>query len=422
MAMEKHVLSKSTFIRGVQCLKSLYLHQNRPFLRDRLPRERLLVFRRGHQVGDLAHRLFPGGVDMRPGHPSAYRKALQNTEDQIMSGQPVIYEAAFQYDGVLVFLDILVRSGERWKAYEVKSSGGISETYLMDAALQYYVIMGSGIALENISLIHINKEYILEGDIDPHGLFRIVEITDEALSRLEYVQQQIIREKEAIGLKSSPPITVGPHCREPYDCDFIGHCWKNVPLPASPPIEQQLDKKAIDIFRQMSPVFLKVLTMRQAIPQYQGTRPYQEIAYGYSLITDGQNRTAIFSSKDNPELALRESLKKELLDVTAILCLNGKWKAGELLGKETEIHELNELFIKGSEILDFNEGESLLEKIYRITGDLLPEEVYSSDAVCADHYLNSQDANNYEEDIRRYAETATLATKTLYEHILNISH
>jgi len=52
--MEKHVLSKSTFIRGNQCLKSLYLNKKRPFLRDKLSPEQLEKFRRGHNVGFLA--------------------------------------------------------------------------------------------------------------------------------------------------------------------------------------------------------------------------------------------------------------------------------------------------------------------------------------------------------------------------------
>ena len=418
--MEKHLLSKSTFIRGVQCLKSLYLNQNRPFLRDRLPKERLLVFRRGHEVGDLAQKLFPGGVNLRPGHPSAYRKSLQSTQEHIQAGYPVIYEAAFQYDRVMIFLDILVKTAAGWKAYEVKSSGGISDTYLMDAALQYYVIRGSGIDLESISLIHIDKEYVLEGKIDPEKLFRIVDVTGEAISRQEYIREQIVREKEAIALKSSPPIEVGPHCREPYDCDFIGHCWKKVPIPEQVPAEKQLDRNILNKISQQEQVFLKVLTMRQAIPRYQGTKPYQEIAYGYSFIIDGKRKTAIFPVKENPEVALRNSLNKELGQAPSIICLNGKRKVGELLDNNPELHELKEFFTEDSTLLDFNEGESLLEKIGGITGNNIPGGIYTSDAVCAHYYLGGEAEEDHQDDIVRYAETAAMATKELYEYILDL--
>jgi hypothetical protein len=54
------ILSKSTFIRGLQCEKSLYLHKKRPFLRDRLSPEQLAKFSRGTNVGVYAQELFPG--------------------------------------------------------------------------------------------------------------------------------------------------------------------------------------------------------------------------------------------------------------------------------------------------------------------------------------------------------------------------
>lgn len=64
--MEKHILSKSTFIKGYHCLKSLYLYKNRIFLRDKITAEQRAKFKRGHEVGDLAQDLFPGGIDVSP--------------------------------------------------------------------------------------------------------------------------------------------------------------------------------------------------------------------------------------------------------------------------------------------------------------------------------------------------------------------
>ncbi|MDZ7740732.1 MAG: hypothetical protein U5Q03_03020 [Bacteroidota bacterium] len=85
--MEKHILSKSTFIRGVQCLKSLYLNKKRPFLRDRLSAEQRAKFSRGHEVGLLAQELFPGGTDLKPKSPALYRKAVRATADLIETAQ-----------------------------------------------------------------------------------------------------------------------------------------------------------------------------------------------------------------------------------------------------------------------------------------------------------------------------------------------
>jgi hypothetical protein len=228
--MEKHLLSKSTFIRGNQCLKSLYLNKKRPFLRDRLSPEQLAKFRRGHKVGDLAQQLFPGGIDLKPKSPSQYRKKVEETSQIIETDSyQTLYEPAFQYDRLLVLLDILRKENGRWKAYEVKSSLHLSDTYLLDAAFQYYVISNQFFELDDFFLVYVNKDYDFTKPLDLEKLFIKESVLDKVLERQAYIREQVIREKDTLLLEKSPPIAVGPHCTKPYPCDFIGHCWKNIP-------------------------------------------------------------------------------------------------------------------------------------------------------------------------------------------------
>ena len=116
--MEKHLLSKSTFIRALQCMKSLYLYKNHYALRDPLSPEKLAIFKRGTNVGVLARKLFPGGIDASPSHPSKLPQAVIKTKELIGAGAEIIYEAAFQYEQVLVLLDILVKQNGKWYGYE----------------------------------------------------------------------------------------------------------------------------------------------------------------------------------------------------------------------------------------------------------------------------------------------------------------
>lgn len=230
--MEKHVLSKSTFIRGNQCLKSLYLNKKRPFLRDKLSPEQLEKFRRGHNVGFLAQKLFPGGVDFRPKSPSQYQKAVLQTRDAIRThSYNILYEAGFQFDRLLALLDILVDENEGWHAYEVKSSYKISDTFILDAAFQYYVITNSGIALKDFTIVYaseaLNYEKLDEyTDIAP--LFIKQSVLNEILPLQDYIREQVAREKETLLLEKSPQIEMGPHCYHPYPCDFIGHCTRQL--------------------------------------------------------------------------------------------------------------------------------------------------------------------------------------------------
>ncbi len=223
------MLSKSTFIRGHQCLKSLYLYKRRNFLRDPLPPDQLAKFMRGSEVGVYARNLFPGGINCQPASPSQYRKAVEKTRQVIESGShDVIYEAAFQYDQVLILLDILVKENGKWKAYEIKSSLRISETYLADAALQFFVLTNSGIDPHDFSLVHINPDYQRNGGLNIHALFYIESVLEKVKHMQPWVKTLIEAEKEVLTAPHSPRIDIGIYCQQPYPCDFTRHCWKHV--------------------------------------------------------------------------------------------------------------------------------------------------------------------------------------------------
>ena len=114
---ERHLLSKSTYMMGLQCPKRLWLYKKRPDLKDEQSEEQQRVFERGTHVGMLARELFLGGRDASPPDTFSYSVSVRQTYDWIQSGEKVIYEAAFQYDRVLAAIDILVMERGKWKAY-----------------------------------------------------------------------------------------------------------------------------------------------------------------------------------------------------------------------------------------------------------------------------------------------------------------
>ena len=393
--MAKHLLSKSTYIRSLQCQKSLYLHKKRPFLRDKMLASQLAKFRRGTAVGVLARDLFPGGIDMTPKSPSQYQKRRIETLEALQNPEvKVIYEGVFQHNEVLIMLDILVREGQKWRAIEVKSSLKLSETFMQDAFLQYYVLKGNQLELSDFELMYIDKDYLLGSQLELDKLFIGQSVMQEAEANLEQTNSQIEAAKETLLLKNSPDIKIGIQCNYPYPCDFRGHCWKKVPtnsllyIDAIPSKERfelyhsgienvsQLPQDQItaeilaqdkalqaqtyhlnhEKFAALEPnistpkrSFIKVLYKQPAIPEHENTKPYTPHFLAITaLVTDG--KTQEFHSWDCSEHPNQWQAGFEFLA--------DLWSKTDVLisFKDTQLRQLVEAFapqLDSSKLFDF---------------------------------------------------------------------
>jgi hypothetical protein len=279
--MEKHILSKSTFIKGYHCLKSLYLYKKRPFLRDRISPEQRAKFKRGHEVGDLAQLLFPGGIDVSPKSPSQYQKSVLRTLQLIEERQEVIYEATFQFNQVLIMLDILVKKADGWHGFEVKSSKKLSETYFTDSALQYWVIVNSGINLQSFSLIYVNENYRLLNRLNLSEYFIFKDVTDEVKSRQDFIENKVQEEKDILAEKHSPKIAVGKHCFNPYKCDFVGFCWKKI--ADKPYLAKEISIEKPILKKNIPPFYLSLIFSEQAIPLCKNEKAYNTQILGFQF-------------------------------------------------------------------------------------------------------------------------------------------
>ena len=248
--MSKSRLSKSTFIRGLQCEKSLYLYKHHYRLKDPTPSSLQAVFDQGTNIGLLAQELFPNGADASPENHFKMFESVRKTQKFISQGESIIYEATFLYNNVLAALDILVKDNDGWKAYEVKSSTKVSETYIKDAAIQYHTITNSGVDLKDISIVHINNQYTREGELDIHQLFTIESVYDQVLEFLPRIPNEVRRLKNVIESSEIPNVDIGPHCSDPYDCDFKGTCWKHIPDYSVFNISRLNKDKKFDLYNQ----------------------------------------------------------------------------------------------------------------------------------------------------------------------------
>ncbi|MDQ3191475.1 MAG: DUF2779 domain-containing protein [Bacteroidota bacterium] len=339
------------------------------------------LFNRGTDIGVLAQDIFPGGIDASPVDRFDFQKSVIKTRELIENGTEVIYEAAFQFDGVLAAIDIMVKNNDKWYAYEVKSSSKVSGVYIMDAALQYYVITNGGTRLQNISIINLNTEYVREGELELRKLFKATSVIEEVLSKQELIKNRIEQAKATLTSTEEPEIKIGKHCFDPYPCDFMGHCWKNVPegsvfelagmhktdlfemydagittieeIPSDFQLKklQQIQK---DYFNKITPFidkegirnflsslkyplyFMDFETFMPAVPMFEGTSPFQHIPFQYSLHYKKNKKSEvthtdfIAQTGNNPSKDFIISLLKDTENKGDILVYNLNFEKGVL--------------------------------------------------------------------------------------------
>jgi hypothetical protein len=242
---ETHVLTKSTFLRGLRCGKALMLDALHGDLRDPPDADARMRMRLGQDVGQVARRRYPGGeIGRIPGHIPI---SLERTQELIEGGAQVIYEAAFQHDGVYILADVLVRGEAGWRLIEVKSKTGLDDEHLWDVAVQAYVLRGNGLTLEDACLLHINSDYVRQGDLDLQALFTEAPLLDEVLQVEAEVAHSVAESKALLARSEVPEREIGPHCKNPVLCDFKGHCWQHLPSPSVFDV-YFIGKKAFDLY------------------------------------------------------------------------------------------------------------------------------------------------------------------------------
>jgi hypothetical protein len=323
-------LSKSQYLKGLQCPKALWLHRHRPNLAPPISEQKQWLFDSGHEVGTLAQAYFENGhlID-EPYYETD--KAIDSTNRSIADDKNVIFEAtASSPDGAYSRIDILkkITGTVNWDLIEVKQSTGIKDYHLDDIALQRYAFQGAGYDIRRSILMHLNRDYIRRGELDPKNMFLLEDCTDWALSRMAGIASHLSFLLDIINQPDEPSVSIGRHCRSPFECDYMGYCWQHVPeysvfnvfrgakldgllaagildvseLPAGFPLteRQQIEinaykNRSVHVDRHGIGNFLNTLkyplyyldyeTIFPAIPLFDNSSPYQQIPFQFSLHT-----------------------------------------------------------------------------------------------------------------------------------------
>ncbi len=324
-------LSKSKLIAYRQCPRRLWLEIHRPELREDSAATEA-GFQMGFEVGDIARQLYdPRGrgelIEVEQGNLDA---AFARTQALLPERRP-LFEAGFQAAGGRAFADVLlpVRGKDAWRMVEVKSSTSVKDYHRDDAAIQAYIARQAGLPLQSIALAHIDNQFVYPGGGDYRGLLVEEDLSAEAFARQDEVKDWIGAAQFIAALEAEPCRGTGPHCGNPFDCGFLDYCRSQEPqaeFPAAwlPNIRTKALKEhiaaGVDDLREVPDAllnpeqqrvkqctlanavyfdadgarqdlagygwpayFLDFETTMLAVPLWQGTRPYRQIPFQFSL-------------------------------------------------------------------------------------------------------------------------------------------
>ena len=226
-------LSKSRYLAGDQCHLRLWYDSYERHLMPPPDVSLQAIFDTGHEVGMLACERHPGGHMVGHDHRHV-PEALEETRRVIHAGMaPVLFEAAFRHEGVLVRADILERlPGGGWQLGEVKSTTRLKDVFVLDLAVQLWVLRGAGLDVREAEVITLNRGYVYDGlRLDLDALFRRHPLTDAADALQDAVSAGVLEMQAMLGGPAAPDIVPGDHCFVPYDCPYYGHCTRDYVSP-----------------------------------------------------------------------------------------------------------------------------------------------------------------------------------------------
>jgi hypothetical protein len=376
---ERTYVSKSKFLWGSQCKKLLWYAYN---AKDQIPgpdAAQQALFDQGHEIGSLAKSLYPGGIEVSAG-VTDFEHVLQRSLEAAKERKP-LFEAGFVHNGGFARVDILDPVGEdAWDIIEVKSATEVKSVNLLDLAFQAFVYNRAGLKIRRCRVMHVNREYVRRGLVDPKKFFKVVDVTKEVSGLSREIEPQLEEMFRVIRRKQEPEIKIGPHCSAPYPCPLQDKCWAFLPadsvfdlyyggkkcwrlfqdgvvnLKDIPDHVDLSDRQTIQrtvaltgqphIDRQALARFLKRLkhpvgyldfeTFNTAIPLFDGMRPYQQVPFQFSLHwqpapgAKPEHHAFLSDGRADPRPEFLNRLRGCIGDKGSVVVYNAKFEKGVL--------------------------------------------------------------------------------------------
>jgi hypothetical protein len=369
------LLSKSKYLTGLQCPKYLWIQIHEP---ERIPEADAItqyIFDQGHLVGEYAKKLFPGGIDMPR---DDFMENIATTKKLLAERGP-LFEAGILSGRLYCRVDILNPVNEdEWEIIEIKSGTSVKEVYIDDVSFQKFCCEKAELEIRSCKLGFIDRQYVKNGEIDPEQLFTLEDISAQVEEISQGIEERVANLLEVISNKTCPEAAIGQHCLAPYECPLRVECWRFLPensvfdlrggktsqfalyeqgilsikdIPDDIPLtrQQKIQKECVmtgnvhvekEEIRQFLDklkyplYYLDFETFGPAIPLYDGTGPYQDIPFQFSLhvvendASEPVHHSFLAEGIEDPRPQILRELQRLLGSEGSIIAYNAGFEEG----------------------------------------------------------------------------------------------
>ncbi len=224
-------VSKTDFVRALQCEKMLWLDAHAPEYKI-IPPEVQARLDAGNDFGDKAMGIFGEFVEtttFRADGRLDYNAMIQKTQLLVATETPVICEGAFSWYGNYCAVDILRKTERGYELYEVKNAPAPREEFIVDLAFQRHILYKCGVRVTGCFLVLNDTEGAGQVCVEQDGTrYRIEDVTRQVRDLYRVVDSNIFRFAKLKGkAMPMPDIEVGCQCDKPYRCWYYDYCHKS---------------------------------------------------------------------------------------------------------------------------------------------------------------------------------------------------
>lgn len=452
------------------------------------------LFDEGNTFEEYANKLFENSFRVGFTSYQSYLTMPARTEYALSLDQDYILQGRIESGNTTCIFDTLQKIGtNEYNLFEIKASTEVKDDHIYDLAFQTVTLENAGMKIRQIFVIHANREYVRNGDIEIEKITIKVDVTQSVRDQIENTKVWI-KEALRVALSKTPP-DFSPRYSKPnalsdwleiyhliypekkensifrltrLNPEMVGNLEdlgvehiheipgdfklgekQSLQVAATKSNKRTVKKDQIKKFiasLEYPLYFFDYETFSSVIPAFDGTRPYQQVPFQYSIHLISEpgakivHKEFLHMEKSLPCLLLLQKLKADIGSRGSVIV----WYENFEKSRNTELGQmfpeyenfLNDLNLRIVDLMtpfsqgwivdkDFLGSASIKKVLPVLVEDLTHKKLNIQDGSQASRLWsetvlggkNASDKDKIMKDLVDYCHLDTLAMVKLYEFL-----